>query len=187
VASSTGGPPALSKLLAAMPADWRAPVLIVQHMPAGFTALLAEHLNRTCPLPVREAVHGETVEPRTVYVAPGDQHLTVRREGLKVVIALTRDPPENWCRPAADPLFRTVADVYGDRAVGLVLTGMGHDGREGARSLRARGARVVAQDEASSVVWGMPGSIVEAGLATDVRPLGAMGTMLSDLVRGARS
>jgi two-component system chemotaxis response regulator CheB len=187
VASSTGGPPALTKLLSAIPADWRAPILIVQHMPAGFTALLADHLNRVCPLTVREAVDGEPVELRTVYVAPGDQHLVVRREGLKTVVSLNRDPAENWCRPAADPLFRSVADLYGDKAVGLVLTGMGHDGREGARALRARGARVIAQDEASSVVWGMPGSVVEAGLSTDVRPLDAMGEVLAELARGGRS
>jgi two-component system chemotaxis response regulator CheB len=184
IASSTGGPPALSKLLAGLPADWRAPILIVQHMPAGFTSLLAEHLGRICPIPVREAKDGEIVEPRTVYVAPGDQHMVVRRDGVRPSVALNRDPPENWCRPAADPLFRSVAEVYGDRAVGLVLTGMGHDGREGARALRARGGRLIAQDEATSVVWGMPGAVVEAGLATDVRPLEAVAQTLAEFARG---
>jgi two-component system chemotaxis response regulator CheB len=168
---STGGPNALAALLPKLPGDLPVPVLVVQHMPPMFTRLLAERLDAQSPLHVSEAVDGDLVVPGRVLVAPGDQHLEVRRRGTNVVAALTTAPPENSCRPAADVLFRTAAAVYGAGTLGLVLTGMGHDGQRGAEHIVERGGHVLAQDQASSVVWGMPGAVVGAGLADAVHPL----------------
>lgn len=186
VGASTGGPPALRAFLAALGPDWRLPVVLVQHMPPTFTAILADHLGKATSLKVVEATHGMTLEPRTVYVAPGDWHMTLRREGLLTKVVLDQNPPENWCRPAVDPLFRSVAALYGDRALGVVLTGMGHDGREGARAMLAKGGVVFAQDEASSVVWGMPGAVAEAGLAGLLRPVPGLAEACIKMARGER-
>ncbi|MEZ5352681.1 MAG: chemotaxis response regulator protein-glutamate methylesterase [Bryobacteraceae bacterium] len=171
IGCSTGGPVALSSLISALPRGFRAPVLIVQHMPPMFTRLLAERLDTQTTLHVEEAKEGSVVEAGKVLVAPGDFHMTVRRMHDKVVTALNRGTPENSCRPAADVLFRSVAETYGASAVGVILTGMGHDGLRGLEQMRAGGAWVIAQDEASSVVWGMPGAVVGAGLADKVVPL----------------
>jgi two-component system chemotaxis response regulator CheB len=165
---STGGPTALAQLVPMLPADFRQPIFIVQHMPPIFTRLLAERLQSLTKLRVREAAEGMLVEGGNVYIAPGDYHMTVARKGTANVIKLNQGEPENSCRPAADVLFRSVADVYGGSAMGVILTGMGQDGLRGIERLRAGGSYIVAQDEASSVVWGMPGAVVNAGLADSV-------------------
>jgi two-component system chemotaxis response regulator CheB len=165
---STGGPTALAQLVPMLPADFRPPIFIVQHMPPIFTRLLAERLQSLTKLRVREAEAGMLVEGGNVYIAPGDYHMTVVRKGINHVIQLNQDAPENSCRPAVDVLFRSVAEVYGGSAMGVILTGMGQDGLRGIERLRAAGSYIVAQDEASSVVWGMPGAVVNAGLADSV-------------------
>lgn len=185
IGSSTGGPPALRTLLAGMGPAWPTPILIVQHMPATFTKILAEHLTKGCGLPVSEAVEGQSFEPGQAYVAPGDWHLSVRR-GTRPSAHLDQDPAENWCRPAVDKLFRSAAATYGAGCLAIILTGMGHDGRDGARDLAAKGAAILAQDEASSVVWGMPGAVVTAGLADEIRPLADLAESAWAIVRGGR-
>jgi two-component system chemotaxis response regulator CheB len=168
---STGGPSALGAILPNLPADFPLPILLVQHMPPLFTRLLAERLNSICKLPVAEATQGVAVEPGTILIAPGDFHMKVV-SGLKGTrIFLDQAPPQNSCRPAVDALFSSVASIYGGAVVAAVLTGMGQDGLHGVQILKAQGATVLAQDEASSVVWGMPGAIVNAGLADHVLPL----------------
>jgi two-component system chemotaxis response regulator CheB len=171
VGCSTGGPDALTAVLAALPADLPVPVLVVQHMPALFTRLFAARLDTTCALTVREAADGEPVRPGTVLIAPGDHHLELVQRGAVLHTRLQQGPPENFCRPAVDVLFRSVAARYGAGSLGLVLTGMGSDGRAGALALQAAGGRVLAQDAATSVVWGMPGAVVDAGAADAVLPL----------------
>lgn len=169
---STGGPVALGKLLPLLPADLGVPVLVVQHMPPVFTRLLAERLNSNCALTVVEGKAGMKVEPNTVYIAPGAFHMTVRKNhDGSCVLDTNTEPMENSCRPAVDVLFRSAAKTYGSGLLTAVLTGMGYDGTKGAEVVRAAGGYVIAQDEASSVVWGMPGSVVHAGLADDVIPL----------------
>ncbi len=165
---STGGPTALAQLVPMLPADFRQPIFIVQHMPPIFTRLLAERLQTLTKLRVREATHGMLVEGHNIYVAPGDFHMRVAKKGATYVIALDQADPENSCRPAVDVMFRSVADVYGGGAMGVILTGMGQDGLRGIERLRAAGSYIVAQDESSSVVWGMPGAVVNAGLADSV-------------------
>lgn len=171
VAASTGGPNALSTVLGGLPADFPLPILVVQHMPPLFTAALAERLRRETGRPCVEARSGERLLPGHTYVAPGDFHTTVMTAEREPVLRLDAGLPENYCRPSADPMFRSVAAVYGSSALALVLTGMGEDGCRGCREVVARGGRVVAQDRESSVVWGMPGAVVHAGLAAAVLPL----------------
>jgi len=174
---STGGPAALDILLPALPASFALPVLIVQHMPELFTSLFAERLNSRCHLPVHEAIEGEPVRPGTIYIARGNWHLEVvanARMGSARTLHLTQGPPENHCRPAVDVLFRSAAAVYGAGVFAVVLTGMGSDGMLGCRVVRAQGGSVLAQDEQSSAVWGMPGAVVNAGLAHKVLSLEAM-------------
>jgi len=169
---STGGPNALATLVPELPADLGVPLLIVQHMPPVFTRFLAERLAARAKVPVVEAQAGMPAEPGHVYVAPGDFHLVVERPGPGPArLRTTQDPPEHSCRPAVDVLFRSAARAYGAGTLGVVLTGMGHDGCAGAGAIRAAGGQVLAQDEASSVVWGMPGAVVEAGHADKVLPL----------------
>jgi two-component system, chemotaxis family, protein-glutamate methylesterase/glutaminase len=162
---STGGPTALSAIVPHFPASFDLPILIVQHMPPLFTRLLAERLQKQTALKVMEGTEGEVVRGGTIYVAPGDYHMRVRRQGEQVVLTLDQAPPENSCRPAVDVLFRSVQEVYGGRVVSVVLTGMGQDGLRGVEGLKGAGARVIVQDEASSVVWGMPGAVARANLA----------------------
>lgn len=172
IGSSTGGPQALMKVLAALGDRLRnVPVLIVQHMPATFTAILADHLGRASGLPASEARDGEAVAPGHLYIAPGNHHMTVRRDGLETRIMLDQEPPENFCRPAVDPMLRSLAASHGGKALAVILTGMGHDGLKGAREFVQAGGTVIAQDEATSVVWGMPGAVATAGLCTAVAPL----------------
>ncbi|MGA2882940.1 MAG: chemotaxis response regulator protein-glutamate methylesterase [Bryobacteraceae bacterium] len=168
---STGGPTALGAIMPAFPSDFPLPILIVQHMPPVFTRLLAERLQTITKLKVEEAVEGASVEAGKVLIAPGNYHMRLRKNGLKTTVTLDQEPQENSCRPAVDVLFRSVEEAYGAASLAVVLTGMGYDGLRGAEVLKAHGARVIAQDEASSVVWGMPGAIVNAGLADSVVPL----------------
>jgi two-component system chemotaxis response regulator CheB len=174
IGTSTGGPNALAAVLPALPADLSVPVVIVQHMPPLFTRMLSERLNAQSSLTVVEAQAGMVVKPGSVYVAPGDFHMEVRRSGTLVMLGLVQTPPENSCRPAVDVLFRSVARIYGPRVLGVVLTGMGQDGLRGCESICEAGGRVIVQDEPSSVVWGMPGFVARAGLAEKVLPLEAI-------------
>jgi len=169
---STGGPTALSTIVPLLPEGFPLPVLVVQHMPPLFTRLLADRLQKQTALKVVEAREGDTVQAGTIFIAPGDHHMRVRRQDQKVVITLDQAPPENSCRPAVDVLFRSVQEVYGGQVVSVVLTGMGQDGLRGVELLKGVGARVIAQDEATSVVWGMPGAVVRANLADSVVPIG---------------
>jgi two-component system chemotaxis response regulator CheB len=169
--SSTGGPEALSRVLGALTAPPPVPVLVVQHMPPVFTRQLATRLDRTGPARVVEAAAGDELHPGTVYVAPGDHHLVVRRDGTRMVTALDDGPPVNYCRPSVDVLFASAVEAYGGHLLGVVLTGMGADGRAGARRVVDAGGTVVVQDEATSVVWGMPGAVAQAGLAHRILPL----------------
>ena len=183
IGCSTGGPDALSVVLRDLPADLGVPVVVVQHMPAVFTTLLAERLSRVSPLPVREAVDGEQPSARQVTIAPGDYHLRVSRRAGRPRLHLDQEPPVHFCRPAVDPLLTSVAEAYGPRSLSIVLTGMGVDGAEGARAAQAAGGIVLAQDEASSVVWGMPGAVVGAGAADEVIPLSSVAARITQLAR----
>jgi two-component system chemotaxis response regulator CheB len=174
---STGGPAALDVLLPELPAGFPLPVLIVQHMPEVFTRLLAERLSRRCGLRVSEAAEGTPATAGCIYIARGNWHmeaLPAARPGAPVKIHLTQDPPENHCRPAVDTLFRSTARVYGSGVLAVVLTGMGYDGLAGSRIIREQGGSVLAQDQATSTVWGMPGAVAQAGLAYKVLPLAAI-------------
>lgn len=186
VASSTGGPPALRRFIAGLGADWTSPILIAQHMPPGFTRTLAQMLDPVSHLTAREARNGEPILPGVIYVAPGDYHMTVRSAGTGgPSIHLDQGPEVNYCRPSADPLFESAARFWKGRALGVVLTGMGRDGRDGAAVLAKLGGAIIAQDEATSVVWGMPGAVANAGLAEAVLPLDQIGPYLASKVRSA--
>jgi two-component system chemotaxis response regulator CheB len=171
IGSSTGGPDALCKVLKPLPADLSVPILIAQHMPPKFTRLLADRLDKICSLRVREAGNGTVLEKGSIWLAPGDYHMTVQRQGARDVLLLNQDPPENSCRPSVDVLFRSVAQVYGRRTLGVVLTGMGQDGMEGCKAIKQVGGSVIAQNQSTSVVWGMPRAVAENGLADAVVPL----------------
>jgi two-component system chemotaxis response regulator CheB len=171
IAASTGGPNALAEVLAGLPPDFPLPIVITQHMPPIFTALLAQRLSRDGRRECVEGRDGELVRPGRGYVAPGDFHMTVGTVEGQPILRLTKGPPENFCRPAADPMFRSVAAAYGASVLAVVLTGMGEDGRRGAEEIVRRGGRIIVQDEASSIVWGMPGAVANAGLASAVLPL----------------
>jgi two-component system chemotaxis response regulator CheB len=170
IGSSTGGPQALALLVGALTRPPPVPVLVVQHMPAGFTALLADHLNRLGRLPCTEAREGEVLQAGRLYLAPGDRHLIVQQGPGGLVARLSDGPAENFCRPAVDPLLRSLVAACGGRVLAAILTGMGHDGLEGCRAVAQAGGAVLAQDEASSVVWGMPGAVARAGLAALLAP-----------------
>ena len=171
IGASTGGPNALTTVLSTLPEDFQPPIVITQHMPPVFTKYLAERLDAKCPLQVREAEGGERLESGHVWIAPGGFHLLVERRDSEMVLRLDDGARVNSCRPAVDPMFQSVATACGARALGVVLTGMGHDGLDGARALQDAGASVFAQDEASSVVWGMPAAVAEAGLADEILAL----------------
>jgi len=168
---STGGPAALEVVLPHIPSSFPLPILIVQHMPRLFTALLAERLNGLCALRVREAAPDAAPEPGVVDIARGDWHLEVARD---MHLRLNQNPPENFCRPSVDVLFRSAAQTCGGRVLGVILTGMGSDGLHGARAIRTAGGAILAQDAATSVVWGMPGAVANAGLANRILPLDAI-------------
>lgn len=194
---STGGPAALEQLLPQLPADFPIPVLIVQHMPKVFTGVLAERLDRCCRLRVSEAVHGMPVMPGKILLAPGDMHMEImprpllssaHKEPLRdFAIKLHRQEPLNHCRPAVDYLFRSAAHHYGAATLAVVLTGMGSDGLEGACEIHSRGGVVLAQDEASSAVWGMPGRIAESGIAAALLPISGLAREINQRVNAGRS
>jgi len=177
---STGGPDALARVLPLLPAPFPVPVLIAQHMPPIFTAMLAARLSSKSQVPVRECVSGEPLAPRGAVLAPGDYHMIVAPSGQSLVLKTHQAPKENFCRPSVDVLFRSVAEAFGERTLAVILTGMGQDGLKGCELLRSKGARIYVQDEASSVVWGMPGLVARAGLADKVLPLNLIA---SEIVR----
>lgn len=179
IASSTGGPHALGEVIPKLPATLPVPVLVVQHMPELFTQLLADRLQSRSALQVHHGADGMPLEPGNVYVAPGGKHLYLRRSGPRAVAGTNEDPPENSVRPAADVLFRSAAAHFGAGVLGLVLTGMGCDGLAGSRAIREAGGCVYVQDEASSVVWGMPGSVARQGLAEAEIPLEEIAAVLT--------
>ena len=180
---STGGPDALTKLLSAMPADIGVPIVIVQHMPAAFTSKLAKRVDMVSPLNVIEAKQGDKVKAGTVYIAPGNLHMTLERKGADVVVVLNQDEPENSCRPSVDPLFRSIPVIYGSKCLGVIMTGMGADGLKGCVALSAAGCPIVVQDKATSIVWGMPKLVSMAGLAQEEVALDRMADVITRRVK----
>jgi len=178
IGSSTGGPQALFEVLAHLKGEVAQPILITQHMPATFTTILAEHIQRQCGLICGEAKDGEAIAGGRAYVAPGDFHMLVAARNGMPVLQLTKDPPENFCRPAVDPMLRSIVKVYGRKVLSVILTGMGHDGQRGCDHVVQAGGMVIGQDEATSVVWGMPGAVATAGLCSAVLPLRDIGPFI---------
>jgi two-component system chemotaxis response regulator CheB len=188
IGSSTGGPQALMSLVTELgPVIDRFPVLITQHMPPTFTTILAEHLARASRRPAHEAIDGESIKPGRIYLAPGGRHMRVVRHGAEAAIALDNGPPVNFCKPAVDPLFTSAIDVWQGGTLALILTGMGSDGMRGGKDIVAAGGSVMAQDEASSVVWGMPGAAAHAGICSAILPLNQIAPKLARLFAGDRS
>jgi len=181
IGSSTGGPQALFRITGALRGMLTQPIFITQHMPATFTTILAEHLARASGYHAAEGVDGEPVRGGRIYVAPGDFHMTVQPERGEKIIRLLKTPPENFCRPSVDPMLRSLAAVYGGRVLTLILTGMGHDGLAGGRAVVEAGGTLIAQDEPTSVVWGMPGAVATAGLCSAVLPLDEIGPFVGKL------
>ena len=180
---STGGPNALRDVFKDIDVRFPLPILVVQHMPAGFTAEFANSLDRICPLDVTEAKDGEVVVPAHIYIAPGNYHIYVARQGADSVIKLSQDPPRNGHRPSADYLFESVAKVYQNHALGVIMTGMGRDGAAQLAEMRKQGAWTLGQDEASSIVYGMPKVAWELGAVQEQVPLDRMAAKINELVR----
>ncbi|MFV3076443.1 protein-glutamate methylesterase/protein-glutamine glutaminase [Niveispirillum fermenti] len=175
IGSSTGGPQALFEVLSHLKDGIRQPILITQHMPATFTTILAEHITRQCGVQCAEAKEGEPIVGGRAYVAPGDFHMLVVQKNGVNYLTLTKDPPENFCRPSVDPMLRSIVRAYGKRVLVTILTGMGHDGQRGSEAVVQAGGAILGQDEPSSVVWGMPGAVATAGLCSAVLPLKEIG------------
>lgn len=171
IGSSTGGPQALLDVLRGLKDDFKLPILITQHMPATFTGILAEHITKATGRDAREAEDGETVSPDRIYVAPGDFHMVVEKSGNDAVIRLNQEPPQNFCRPSVDVMLRSMAALYGNQLLTVILTGMGQDGLIGGQAVIDADGTVIAQDEATSVVWGMPGAVANAGICSAILPL----------------
>ena len=187
IGSSTGGPQALTKLFAEIgPAIANLPVLITQHMPATFTSILAEHITKAAGRRAAEGVHGEPLMPGRIYVAPGGKHMVIGKQGAETVVLLNDLPPVNFCKPAVDPLFDSAVPIFGSAILACVLTGMGHDGAAGAKRIADGGGSVIAQDEESSVVWGMPGAVAQAGAAAEILPLDQIGGKIVRILGGRR-
>lgn len=174
IGSSTGGPQALFEFLKGLPVSIGLPIVLTQHMPATFTSILAEHITRMAGWPCSEAKDGDLVEAGKILLAPGDFHMTVVQKGPQRVIKLNQDEPENFCRPAVDPMLRSVVKIYGERVFTVILTGMGNDGAKGAQRVVDAGGTVIAQDEKTSIVWGMPGAVASAGFCSAVLPIGEL-------------
>lgn len=185
IGSSTGGPQALSALMANLRKDLGVPIVITQHMPPMFTNLLAEHMSKSTGWRCKEAVAGDVLTPNTAYVAPGDFHMTVIPFAGKHKIELDLNPPENFCRPSVDPMLRSVVREFGERVLTVILTGMGSDGCKGSRTVVEAGGTVLAQDEASSVVWGMPGAVARAGLCAALLPPPQLAAKVNAMFTGA--
>ena len=187
IGSSTGGPQALTKLFSEIgKAITNVPVLVTQHMPPTFTAILAEHITKASGRRAAEGVHGEPLMPGRIYVAPGGKHMVIGKQGGDTVVLLNDGPPVNFCKPAVDPLFESAVPLYGAAILACVLTGMGHDGAAGAKQIGAGGGSVIAQDEESSVVWGMPGAVAAAGAASEIVPLDQIGGKIIRILSGGR-
>jgi two-component system, chemotaxis family, protein-glutamate methylesterase/glutaminase len=185
IGASTGGPQALASLLEPLaPHLTNLPVFVVLHVPADFTSLVTANISRVTQLETRAAQHGEQVRPGRIYFAPGDVHMRVLRMGETPVLVHSDGPPENFCKPAVDVLFRSAAQTFGPGALAVVLTGMGADGLAGSRAIAEAGGAVIAQDEASSVVWGMPGAVANAGMASAVLPLDRIAPTIAALMQG---
>lgn len=187
VGSSTGGPQALAKFMEGVgPAIGAVPVLVTQHMPATFTSILAEHLGRAANCESKEAENGEDLRPGVIYVAPGGLHMRLKPTAGNPVLEVYDGPEIHFCKPAVDPMFESVANIYGNATLGVVLTGMGHDGAAGATLIADKGGSIIAQDEATSVVWGMPGATAEAGACAAILPLNDIAPKVTSLLRGGR-
>jgi two-component system, chemotaxis family, protein-glutamate methylesterase/glutaminase len=186
IGSSTGGPQALFRLLKSLDGV-KQPILITQHMPATFTTILAEHVARITGLAAAEAVDGEPIVASRIYIAPGDYHMVAEAQGTERRLRLSKAPPENFCRPSVDTMLRSLARIYGRRVLCAILTGMGHDGLAGGEALIAAGAAILAQDEKTSIVWGMPGAVAVAGLCSAVLPIDELGPVISRLAGRAAS
>jgi two-component system chemotaxis response regulator CheB len=186
IGSSTGGPQALFTVFGGLPATMTLPIVITQHMPPTFTTILAQHIERVAKRPVAEGVDGESVRAGRVYLAPGDFHMTVEARGAERVIRLSKEPPENFCRPAVDPMLRSLAAAYGAGVLAVILTGMGSDGARGGAAVVAAGGTVVAQDEATSVVWGMPGAAAAAGICSAILSVSEIAPHIARLAAGGR-
>ena len=187
IGSSTGGPQALNTLFGEIgSAIGMVPVVLTQHMPPTFTAILAEHITKAAGRPASEGRDGEVIQPGHIYVAPGGKHMLLVKNGNDVVVKLSDAPPVNFCKPAVDPLFKSVAEIYGTATLAVVLTGMGSDGAEGVRKIGEIGGSAIAQDEETSVVWGMPGAAAHTGMCSDVLPLNEIGRKVSKILLGGR-
>ncbi len=182
IGSSTGGPQALFEVLKHLRPDMRLPIVVTQHMPPKFTTILAQHMAQASGRQCAEARNGEPLAPGRIYLAPGDFHMVIEGQGNTKTIRLNQDPPENFCRPAVDPMFRSLATTFGSRVLAVVLTGMGSDGCKGGEDIVNAGGVLVAQDEATSVVWGMPGAAATAGLCTELLPLTKVAGYINDFV-----
>lgn len=182
ISSSTGGPQALFEVLTRLSPKFYVPILITQHMPKTFTGVLAGNLSTRTGKEVSEAKDNELVLPGHIYIAPGDYHMTVEKNGSEIRIKLNQDPPENYCRPSANPMLVSIAKVYGEKVCSVVLTGMGSDGKKGCKSIVSAGGQVIAQDFESSVVWGMPGAVSNASLCSKVLPLVEIAPVLNSLL-----
>lgn len=187
IGSSTGGPQALFTVIKAMGANLPQPIVITQHMPPAFTSILAEHITRQCGVVCAEGKDGEVLKPSQYYVAPGDFHMLIVKSPSGPAIKLVKDPPENFCRPAVDPMLRSIVQVYGKRILATILTGMGQDGCKGCQEVVKAGGVVVAQDEASSVVWGMPGAVAMAGVCSSILPVNEIGAAVRSIATKAVS
>ncbi len=187
IGSSTGGPQALFSFVKGLGPKLGVPVVLTQHMPRSFTPILADHLTKLGGMPCAEARHGEKLEPGRIHLAPGDQHFCIDSSGGALHARLTADAPENFCRPSVDPMLRSASLACGGRVLMVMLTGMGHDGLAATRDLVAAGGTAIAQDEATSVVWGMPGSIANAGLCHAVLPLPRIAAKVREILEGKAS
>jgi two-component system chemotaxis response regulator CheB len=186
IGASTGGPNALAEIFACLPPGLPVPIVVVQHMPPMFTQMLAERLSKNSQIPTVEAKSGSELEPGNAWIAPGDHHLVLVREGARICTQINQERQEHACRPAVDPLLRSVASAYGRNSLAVVLTGMGQDGLRGCEAIRAAGGQILAQDESTSVVWGMPGFVARAGLADRVLPLPMIAGEIVRRIRGNR-
>jgi two-component system, chemotaxis family, protein-glutamate methylesterase/glutaminase len=184
IGSSTGGPQALYTLFSALQGHLKVPTVITQHMPADFTSILTEHLSRVTDGICKEGEDGEELKAGNIYLAPGDHHMLVVNRGSRMIIRINQDPPENFCRPAVDPMMRSLKAVYGNRVLAVILTGMGQDGLKGCRELAEAGSTILAQDEASSIVWGMPGAVATNGLCSAILPLDQLAKLIITTLEG---